>query len=115
MTSTVGYDIWSEDVTKTPNYPTSTNGGRHFKPQPNYPISTNGGRHFKPQASYQTPTYGGRHFEPPLNDSTSTYGGRHFKPQDTDLNEPTKITHIIRGETLQTPIFGDRQLDRSLE
>ena len=32
MTSTVGYDIWSEDVTETTNYPTSTNGGRYFKP-----------------------------------------------------------------------------------
>ena len=48
MMSTVGYDIWNEDVTETPKYPTSTNGGRHFKPQPNYPTSTNGGRHFKP-------------------------------------------------------------------
>ena len=42
MTSTTGYDIWSEDVTKTPNYPTSTNRGRHFKPQQNYLTSTNG-------------------------------------------------------------------------
>ena len=42
MTSTAGYDIWSEDVTKTPNYPTSTNRGRHFKPQQNYLTSTNG-------------------------------------------------------------------------
>ena len=33
MMSTTGYDIWSEDVIKTINYPTSTNGGRHFKPQ----------------------------------------------------------------------------------
>ena len=32
MTSIVGYDIWSEDVTETTNYPTSTNGGRYFKP-----------------------------------------------------------------------------------
>ena len=43
MTTAVGYDIWSEDVTKTTNYPTSTNGGRHFKPL----------------ASYQAPTYRG--------------------------------------------------------
>ena len=48
MTSTVGYDIWSEDAIETPNYPISTNGGRHFKPQSSYPASTNGGRHFKP-------------------------------------------------------------------
>ena len=33
MMSTIGYDIWSEDVIETINYPTSTNGGRHFKPQ----------------------------------------------------------------------------------
>ena len=69
MTSTVGYDIWNEDVTKTPNYPTSTNRRIHFKLQSNYPTSTNlggrggwgarEGRHFKPQASYQAPTYGG--------------------------------------------------------
>ena len=48
MSSVAGYKIWSEDVTKTTNYPTSTNGGRHFKPQTNYPTSTNGERHFKP-------------------------------------------------------------------
>ena len=48
MTSTIGYDIWSEDVPKTKNYPTSINGGRHFEPQSNYPTSTNGIRHFKP-------------------------------------------------------------------
>ena len=82
MTSTVGYDIWNEDVTKTPNYPTSTNRTIHFKLQSNYPTSTNlggagglgrgdtlnpkrftkhphGGRHFKPQTSYQAPIYGG--------------------------------------------------------
>ena len=28
MTSVVGYDIWSEDVTETTNYPTPTNGGK---------------------------------------------------------------------------------------
>ena len=33
MMSTTGYDIWSEVVIETINYPTSTNGGRHFKPQ----------------------------------------------------------------------------------
>ena len=32
MTFATGYGIWSEDVPKTKNYPTSTNGGRHFKP-----------------------------------------------------------------------------------
>ena len=32
MTSTARYDIWSEDVTETTNYLTSTNGGRYFKP-----------------------------------------------------------------------------------
>ena len=32
ITSTVGYDIWSEDAVETPNYPTSTFGGRFFKP-----------------------------------------------------------------------------------
>ena len=43
MTATAVYDIWSVDVIETPNYPTLTNKGRHFKPQ----------------ASYQAPTYGG--------------------------------------------------------
>ena len=32
MMSTTRYDIWSEDVTETINYPTSIKGGRHFKP-----------------------------------------------------------------------------------
>ncbi|KAK4589979.1 hypothetical protein RGQ29_020520 [Quercus rubra] len=32
MTSAAGYDICSEDVTETSNYPTSTNGRRYFKP-----------------------------------------------------------------------------------
>ena len=50
MTSAVGYDIWSEDVTETTNYPTSTNGGRHFKPQ----------------VSYQAPTYGGETLRIPI-------------------------------------------------
>ena len=48
MTSTAGYDIWSEDVTDTTNFSTSINGGRYLKPQTNYPTSTNWGRHFKP-------------------------------------------------------------------
>ena len=42
-TSTTGYDIWSEDAPETKNYSTSTNGGRHFKPQSNYQAPTNGG------------------------------------------------------------------------
>ena len=48
MTSITGYDIWSEDVTKTIDYLSSINRGRHFNPQSNHPTSTNGGRHFKP-------------------------------------------------------------------
>ena len=32
MKFAVGYDIWSKDTTEIPNYPTSTYGGRHFKP-----------------------------------------------------------------------------------
>ena len=47
MTSVVGYDIWSEDVTETTNYPTPTNGGRHFKPQSNHSTSTNEGETIK--------------------------------------------------------------------
>ena len=47
MTSATGYDIWSE-VTESTNYPTSINGGRHFKPQSNNLIPMNGGRHFRP-------------------------------------------------------------------
>ena len=51
----------------------------------------------------------------PKNYQTLINGGRHFKPQDTDPNNPTKIAHIIRGETLQTPTFGDRQPSGSFE
>ena len=51
----------------------------------------------------------------PKNYQTLTNGGRHFKPQDTDPNNPTKIAHITRGETLQTPTFGDRQPSGSFE
>ena len=87
MMSTARYDIWNEDAIETPNYPTSTNGGRDFKPLSNY----------------QTPTYGGRHFEPQSNDPTSAYGGRHFKPQDTNLNDPSKIPHITRGGDTSNP------------
>ena len=32
MPSAIGYDIWSEDATEAPNYPTSTYVGRHFQP-----------------------------------------------------------------------------------
>ena len=61
------------------------------------------GRHFKPQSNNPAPINGGRHFEPQSNGLTSTTGGRHFKSQDTNLNDLTKISHITRGETLQTP------------
>ena len=57
-TTTIGYDIWNEEVPETKNYSTFTNGGRHFKP----PI--NGGRHFEPQFNNQTSINGGRHFKP---------------------------------------------------
>ena len=30
--STAGYDICSEELIETTNYPISTNGGRHFEP-----------------------------------------------------------------------------------
>ena len=80
MTSTAGNDIWSEDVTKTTNYPTSINGGRHFKPQSNHPTSTNWGRHFKPQSNYQAPTFRGRHFEPQSNNPPPTFRGKNFEP-----------------------------------
>ena len=102
-TTTTGYDIWNEEVPETKNYSTSTNRGRHFKPQSNNPKPTNGGRHFKPRSNYQAPINGERHFEPQLGNPTSTNGGRHFKPQDTDLNNPTKIAHIIRGEDTSNP------------
>ena len=81
MMSIAGYDIWSEDVTETTNYPTSINWGRHFKPQSNHPTPTNRGRHFKPQSNYQAPTYGGKHFEPQSNNPIPINEGRHFKPQ----------------------------------
>ena len=32
MMFTARYDIRSKDTTEIPNYPTSTYGGRHFKP-----------------------------------------------------------------------------------
>ena len=46
MTSITGYDLWSEDTTKIPNYPIATYEGRQFKPQSDNPTSTYGGRHF---------------------------------------------------------------------
>ena len=97
-TTTTGYDIWNE-IPEPENYQTSTNMGRLFKPQVNNQTSINGGRHLKPQEDNQI----------------STNGGRHFKPQDIDPNDPTKIAHITRGETLQTPIFRDRQPSGSFE
>ena len=90
MTSIARYDIWSEDVTETINYLTSTNGGKHFKPQ----------------ASYQTPTYGGRHFKPQdtnLNDPTKiahiTKEGRQFKPPYLEANNPTKALNKSTQKT----------------
>ena len=114
-TTATGYDMWNEEVPKPKNYQTPTNRRRHFKPQSSYQIPTNKGRHFKSQENNQTLTNGGRHFEPQFSDSTSTNRGRHFKPQDTDPNDPTKIVHITKGETLQTPTFRDRKPSRSLE
>ena len=54
ITCTTGYDIWSEDNSKIPTYPTSTYEGRHFKPHSDNPTPIYGGRHFKP------PTFGNR-------------------------------------------------------
>ena len=111
MTSTTGYDIWSEDNSKIPNYPRSTYEG-HFKPHSDYPTSTYRGRQFKLHSDNPTPTYGNRHFKtysdnpqlthgerhfkPHLDNPTSTYGGRHFKPQDIEPSDPSKIAHIIK-------------------
>ena len=91
-TTTTRYDIWNEEVPETKNYSTLINERRNFKPQVNN----------------QTPTNGGRHFEPQFGNSKSINGWRHFKPQDTYPNDLTKIAHITKGETLQTPTFGDR-------
>ena len=95
-TTTKGYDIWNEEVPKPKNFSTSTNGGRHFKPQINNQTPTNEERHFKPQVNSQTPTNRWRHFKPQFSDPTSINGGRHFKPQDTNPNDPTKFAHITR-------------------
>ena len=46
-TTTTRYDIWNEEVLETKNYSTSTNGGRHFKPQSSYLTPINERRHFK--------------------------------------------------------------------
>ena len=46
-TTTTRYDIWNEEVLETKNYSTSTNRGRHFKPQSSYLTPINEGRHFK--------------------------------------------------------------------
>ena len=107
MASTIGYDMWSENVTETPNYPTSTNGGRHFKLQSNYPTFTNRGRHFKPQASYQAPTYEGRHFEPQSNNLTPIDKGRHFKPPHLEIDNPIEV---LNKSTQQTPTKEDEVL-----
>ena len=32
-TTTIGYDIWNEEIPEPKNNQTLTNGGRHFKPQ----------------------------------------------------------------------------------
>ena len=98
-TSTTRYDIWSENVTKTLNYPTSTNGGKHFKPQ----------------ASYQMPIYEGRHFEPQSNYLKSTYGGDTSNLKISIQMTQQKLPTSQEGETLQTPAFGDRQPNRILE
>ena len=107
MTFTAGYDICSEDVTKTTNHPTSTNGVRHFKPQASYQTPTYGGRHFEPQSSNQASTYRGRHFEPQSNDPTSTYGGRHFKPPHLETENPIED---LNKATQQTPTGEDEVL-----
>ena len=138
MTSTAGYDIWNEDVTKTPNYLTSTNRRRHFKPQSNYPTSTNWGgvgarkgRHFKSQASYQAPIYGRDTSNPKRVTKHPHTGGDTLNPSQTtqhphtggDTSNPKipiymtheKLPTSQWGETLQTPTPGDKQPNRSLE
>ena len=64
ITSIAGYDIWSEDVTETSNYPTFTNGGRHFKPQLNYPTSINRGETSNPKRVTKHPYTGGDTLNP---------------------------------------------------
>ena len=93
---TTGYDTWSEDNSKIPNYPTSTYRGRQFKLHSDNPTPTYGNRHFKTYSDNPQPTHGERHFKPHLDNPTSTYGGRHFKPQDIEPSDPSKIAHIIK-------------------
>ena len=103
ITSTTRNDIWSEDNSEIPNYPTSTYGGRHFKPHSDDPQPTHGGRHFKPYSDNPQPTYGGRHFKPHSYNPTPTYRGRHFKPQDIEPSDPSKTAHITRGRHFKPP------------
>ena len=65
-TTITRYEKWNE-TPKPKNNQTSTNKGRHFKPQENNQASTSGVRHFKPQVNSQTLTNGGRHFKPQVN------------------------------------------------
>ena len=65
-TTTTGYEKWNE-TPKPENNQTSTNKGRHFKPQENNQASTSGVRHFKHQVNSQTLTNGRRHFKPQVN------------------------------------------------
>ena len=64
MKSTTGYDIWSEDIAKIPNYPIPTYGRRYFKPYLDNPTTTYERRHFEPHSNDPKPTYRGRHFKP---------------------------------------------------
>ena len=119
MTSAAGYDICSEDVTETSNYPTSTNGRRYFKPQTNYPTSTTEEETERDPSEliYDLPEYFMMTWEELMgmtsaagydicsedvtetsNYPTSTNGRRYFKPQ---TNYPTSTNG---GETLQTLI-----------
>ena len=90
-TTTIGYDIWNEEVPEPRNYSTSTNRGRHFKPQSNN----------------QTPTNGGRQFEPQFSNPTSTNGGRHFKPPHLETDNPVEALNRF---TQQTPAEEDKVL-----
>ena len=90
MTSTTGYDIWSEDNSKIPNYPRSTYEG-HFKPHSDYPTSTYRGRHLKPHSDNLTSTYRGRH---------RGGGGRLFKLPYLEIDNPIES---FNKATQQTP------------
>ena len=89
-TTTTWYDIWNEELPETKNYSTSTNMGRHFKPQSNNPAPINEGRHFEPQSNYSTSTNGGRHF----NKQPNTYKWGHFKPQSNYQAPVNKERHF---------------------